>query len=67
MVGERANTLGLPTLVPDRESVANGALASNGKSFPTIGRIAAKQVRSILNGANPANMRVDRSTNWCSS
>jgi putative ABC transport system substrate-binding protein len=60
MVVERANTLGLPTLVPDRESVANGALASYGESFHTIGRIAAKQVRSILTGANPANMPVEQ-------
>lgn len=60
MIVARANTLRLPTLVPDRESVAKGALASYGESFHRVGRIAAKQVLSILTGASPADMPVEQ-------
>jgi len=49
----------LPVMAPDAMSVVKGALASYGVSYTTVGRLAAKQVHRILQGANPADVPVE--------
>jgi putative ABC transport system substrate-binding protein len=49
----------LPTMFSDQTVVARGALASYGQSYFEIGRHSAKFVQQILNGASPANLRVE--------
>jgi putative ABC transport system substrate-binding protein len=43
----------------DQILVTRGALASYGQSYFEIGRHSAKYVRQVLNGASPADLRVD--------
>ena len=49
----------LATMLQDKSLVARGGLASYGQNYQEIGRLAAKYVRQILNGASPANLRVE--------
>jgi putative ABC transport system substrate-binding protein len=49
----------LPVMAPDAMSVVKGALASYGVNYTTVGRLAAKQVHRILQGANPADVPVE--------
>jgi len=60
MVIDAARTKRLATMVPDSASVAKGALASYGVSYYTAGRLAAKQVRRILQGSNPSDLPVEQ-------
>ena len=56
---EVARSKKLATMFHDQVLVSRGALASYGQSYFEIGRRAAKYVRQILNGAPPANLRVE--------
>ncbi len=47
-------------VVSERSSVAGGALASYGVSYFINGRLAAKQVQRILQGADPAALPVEQ-------
>jgi putative ABC transport system substrate-binding protein len=49
----------LATMFHDQILVTRGALASYGQSYFEIGRHSAKYVRQVLNGASPADLRVD--------
>jgi putative tryptophan/tyrosine transport system substrate-binding protein len=38
---------------------AQGALASYGQNYREIGRVSAKYVQQVLNGANPRDMKIE--------
>src|SRR5262249_10145484 len=48
-----ANAKKLPVMTSESTSISSGALASYGVSYYTCGRLAAKYVVRVLNGANP--------------
>ena len=48
----------LPTMFQEQSLVANGALAAYGQNYREIGRISAKYVEQVLNGANPKDMKI---------
>lgn len=50
----------LPTMFQDMETVANGALASYGFSYYAIGRLLAKNVQSVLLGADPGDLPIEQ-------
>lgn len=56
---EAANAKMLPTMFQDQNLVVKGALASYGQNYREIGRVAAKYVQQILNGANPRDMKIE--------
>ena len=60
LIIETARAKRLPTMVPDKESVVKGALASYGESYYTIGRLSAKHVQRVLLGANPGDLPVEQ-------
>jgi len=60
LIMDTAKAKRLPTIVPDKESVAKGALAGYGLSYYTIGRLSAKHVQRVLLGANPGELPVEQ-------
>jgi putative ABC transport system substrate-binding protein len=60
MVIDAANTRKLPVMSVDEASVGKGALASYGVSYHVCGRLAAKYVQRILQGANPADLPIEQ-------
>jgi putative ABC transport system substrate-binding protein len=60
---EMATTKRLPTMVQEGSSVGNGALAAYGESFYTVGRLSAKHVQRILEGAKPGDLPVEQVKN----
>jgi putative ABC transport system substrate-binding protein len=60
---EMATTKRLPTMVQERASVGSGALAAYGESFYTVGRLSAKHVQRILEGAKPGDLPVEQVEN----
>ena len=60
MVIDAATKKKLAIVVGERTSVAKGALASYGVSYYTNGRLAAKLVQRVLQGASPADMPVEQ-------
>jgi putative tryptophan/tyrosine transport system substrate-binding protein len=60
---EMATTKRLPTMVQEGASVGNGALAAYGESFYTVGRLSAKHVQRILQGAKPGDLPVEQVKN----
>jgi len=50
----------LPTMFNDTEDAAKGALASYGVSFNAVGRLAARNIRRILLGADPGDLPVEQ-------
>lgn len=57
---EGARSKGMPTMAQDSGSVAQGALASYGESFETVGRMVAKAVYKVLQGTSPATLPVEQ-------
>jgi putative ABC transport system substrate-binding protein len=55
---------GLPTMFPQRDYVAAGALMSYGANFVDEARRAAVHVAKILRGAKPADLPVDQATKF---
>ena len=49
----------LPTMFQEQSLVANGALAGYGQNYREIGRVSAKYVQQVLNGANPKDMKIE--------
>jgi putative ABC transport system substrate-binding protein len=47
-------------MLAEETSVAKGALASYGVSYFVCGRLAARPVQRILQGANPADMPIQQ-------
>ena len=60
LIIESARAKRLPTMLQERGSVARGALAAYGESFYTIGRLSAKDVQRVLQGADPATLPVEQ-------
>lgn len=60
MVIDAARAKRLATMVPDSASVGKGALVSYGVSYYEAGRLAAKPVQRILDGANPSDLPVEQ-------
>jgi putative ABC transport system substrate-binding protein len=50
----------LPTMIQDPSSVGQGALASYGINLHAVGRLGAKQVQRILQGAAPGDLPVEQ-------
>ncbi len=50
----------LPAMLTYKDAVTKGALASYGESYHTLGRLSAKQVQRILQGADPGTMPVEQ-------
>jgi len=57
---ETARAKKLPTMFNDKQSVTNGALASYGVSYYTIGRLSAKHIQRVLLGADPGTLPVEQ-------
>jgi putative tryptophan/tyrosine transport system substrate-binding protein len=60
LIIETALAKRLPTMFSERWSVANGALAAYGESYAAIGRLSAKIVQRILQGASPGDLPVEQ-------
>ena len=60
LIIQTANALKVPVMLAEETSVAKGALASYGVSYYVCGRLAAKPVQRILQGANPADMPIQQ-------
>jgi putative tryptophan/tyrosine transport system substrate-binding protein len=56
---DMANALKLPTMLYDPAAVAKGGLATYSADFKEVGRLSAKYVYRILQGANPAEFPVE--------
>ena len=56
---EMANGLKLPTMLYDPGAVAKGGLATYSADYREVGRLSAKYVHRILQGANPADFAVE--------
>jgi putative tryptophan/tyrosine transport system substrate-binding protein len=54
-----AKTIKLPTMFQEHTLVAQGALASYGQNYREIGRLSAKYVQQVLNGAQPKDMKIE--------
>ncbi|HEX5022389.1 MAG TPA: ABC transporter substrate-binding protein, partial [Candidatus Binatia bacterium] len=48
----------LPTMFQEQSLVAKGALAAYGQNYQEIGRLSAKYVQQILDGANPKDIKI---------
>jgi putative ABC transport system substrate-binding protein len=57
---EAARTKKLPAIFNETASVASGALASYGISYHAVGRLSAKQIQRVLQGANPGDLPVEQ-------
>ena len=49
----------LPTMFQEQSLVTKGALAAYGQNYREIGRVSAKYVQQVLNGANPRDMKIE--------
>jgi ABC-type uncharacterized transport system substrate-binding protein len=49
----------LAAMFQEQTMVVQGALASYGQNYREIGRLSAKYVQRILNGANPKDMKIE--------
>jgi len=56
---EMANALKLPTMLYDPGAVAKGGLATYSADYTEVGRLSAKYVQRILQGADPADFAVE--------
>jgi putative ABC transport system substrate-binding protein len=59
LIIDAAQAKKLPTMFHEQSLVAKGALASYGQNYYEIGRRSAKYVQRILNGARPADLRIE--------
>jgi len=60
LVIEAARAKKLPTIYQDREVVVRGALAAYGLSYYASGRLLAKYVQRVLQGAPPGDLPVEQ-------
>jgi ABC-type uncharacterized transport system substrate-binding protein len=49
----------LPSMFQEQTLVAKGGLASYGQNYYQIGRLPAKYVQQILNGAQPKDLKIE--------
>ena len=60
LILDTARAKRLPTMLPNSENVAKGALASYGVSYYALGRLSAKHVQRVLLGADPGDLPVEQ-------
>jgi putative ABC transport system substrate-binding protein len=61
---ERSITLGLPTMHHTAEMAVDGGFAAYGPRFSDIGRLQARLLARVLEGANPADLPVEQPTRF---
>lgn len=59
LIIDTAKAQKLPTMFQEQSLVANGALAAYGQNYREIGRLSAKYVQQVLNGAQPKNLKIE--------
>jgi putative ABC transport system substrate-binding protein len=59
LIIETVNAKRMATMFHEQGLVANGALASYGQNYHEIGRLSAKYVQRVLNGAHPRDLRIE--------
>ena len=59
LIIDTAKAKKLPTMFHEQSLVAKGALASYGQNYHQIGRVSAKYVQQILNGAQPKDLKIE--------
>ncbi len=59
LIIETAKTKKLPTMFQEQSLVASGALAGYGQNYREIGRLSARYVQQVLNGASPRDMKIE--------
>ena len=59
LIIEVAQARKLPTMFQEQSLVAKGALAAYGQNYREIGRVSARYVQQVLNGANPKDMKIE--------
>jgi putative ABC transport system substrate-binding protein len=60
LIIETATALKIPVMLAEETSVAKGALASYGVSYYVCGRLAAKLVQRVMQGANPGDLPIEQ-------
>jgi putative ABC transport system substrate-binding protein len=60
LVIDAAIAKSLPTMFATPENATGGALASYGVSYYAFGRLCARQVQRVLQGARPADLPVEQ-------
>jgi ABC-type uncharacterized transport system substrate-binding protein len=58
LIIDAARARKLPTMFQEQSLVAKGALAAYGQNYQEIGRLSAKYVQQILDGANPKDIKI---------
>ncbi len=59
LIIDTAKAKKLPTMFQEQSLVANGALAAYGQNYREIGRLSAKYVQQVLNGALPKDLKIE--------
>ncbi|MGN6719259.1 MAG: ABC transporter substrate-binding protein [Candidatus Binatia bacterium] len=59
LIIDTAKAKKLPTMFQEQSLVAKGALAGYGQNYREIGRLSAKYVQQVLNGASPKDMKIE--------
>jgi putative ABC transport system substrate-binding protein len=59
LIIDTAKAKKLATMFQEQSLVANGALAGYGQNYREIGRLSAKYVQQVLNGASPKDMKIE--------
>ncbi len=59
LIIDTAKTKKLPTMFQEQTMATQGALASYGQNYREIGRLSAKYVQRVLNGAKPQDMKIE--------
>ncbi len=59
LIIDTAKTKKLPTMFQEQSLVASGALAGYGQNYREIGRLSARYVQQVLNGAPPRDMKIE--------
>ena len=59
LIIDTAKAKKLPAMFQEQTLVTQGALASYGQNYREIGRLSAKYVQQILNGAQPKDLKIE--------
>jgi putative ABC transport system substrate-binding protein len=59
LIIDTAKAKKLPMMFQEQSMVANGALAAYGQNYREIGRLSAKYVQQVLNGAPPKDLKIE--------
>jgi putative ABC transport system substrate-binding protein len=59
LIIERAKAKKIPAMFQEHTLVAQGALASYGQNYRDVGKVSAKYVQRVLQGAKPGGMKID--------